>query len=461
MVAQVLSPAFQQDAVMDADQSPGDPGNEFVLAKQFFATDIFTAQASSTDNNVAKADDSEEGGEDEDDVEDLCDNNFDTETDCAIKIYDVWVNTCEGLGGSATALYSSGEYYILCDYGGDGDNKCNRNGCEPYESPRLSFDDFNKAFQATQVFILLTGPSDIDQGFLDPAEEGNDLFVAIVIMNVIMGRDCPYCKEEVVEGQTGVYAPINLPGTVSVIGPNNVVFPSEGPQELLLKPIPSGNPLKKDCLPIDPLCWLGRPGVPGLLIPAETLVYFVSVSDLGMPAQFTWSGVVVIGTPDILDITATFAPQEQLAASATSTTILPTLTPIPPTPKPPTPKPPTPIPPPTNTPIPPDPENASISGTVFKDGNGDGVMNGTDIGLSGVTVRLGSGSCMSTGLGSTTSSGSGSFSFSNLAAGTYCLSVDTSGSGSYSIITTSSQFTIVLSSGDSVSKKFGFQKAID
>jgi hypothetical protein len=137
------------------------------------------------------------------------------------------------------------------------------------------------------------------------------------------------------------------------------------------------------------------------------------------------------------------------------------LTPIPPTPKPPTPKPPTPIPPPTNTPIPPDPQNASISGTVFKDSNGDGVMNGTDIGLSGVTVRLGSGSCMSTGLGSTTASGSGSFSFSNLAAGTYCLSVDTSGSGSYSSITTSSQFTIVLGSGDSVSKKFGFQKVID
>ena len=57
--------------------------------------------------------------------------------------------------------------------------------------------------------------------------------------------------------------------------------------------------------------------------------------------------------------------------------------------------------------------------------------------------------------------GDGSFSFSNLAAGTYCLSVDTSGSGSYSSITSSSQFTIVISNGDSVSKKFGFQKVID
>ena len=180
---------------------------------------------------------------------------------------------------------------------------------------------------------------------MDAEQPGNDLFVAVLEMNWIVGW---------VEGQTGVYAPINLPGTVSVIGPNNVVFPSEGPQELLLKPIPSGNPLKKDCLPIGPLCWLGRPGVPGLLIPAETLVYFVSVSDLGMPAQFTWSGVVVIGTPGILDITATFAPQEQLAASATSTSIpptqpLPTSTFIPPTQPPPTssPIPPTPIPPPS------------------------------------------------------------------------------------------------------------------
>jgi len=73
---------------------------------------------------------------------------------------------------------------------------------------------------------------------------------------------------------------------------------------------------------------------------------------------------------------------------------------------------------PTPTPVP-----GSISGGVFNDMNLDGVKNGIEPGMSGVTVKLGAGACGSTGLGNRTTGSDGSFSFTDLPAGTYCVTV--------------------------------------
>lgn len=76
------------------------------------------------------------------------------------------------------------------------------------------------------------------------------------------------------------------------------------------------------------------------------------------------------------------------------------------------------------TPTPsPTPALGRITGGVFNDMNGNGSKASSEPGLSGVTVRLGSGACGSTGLASTNSIGDGSFIFNNLPQGTYCVTV--------------------------------------
>jgi len=103
------------------------------------------------------------------------------------------------------------------------------------------------------------------------------------------------------------------------------------------------------------------------------------------------------------------------------------------------------------------PANGSISGVVFQDHNSDGNQQPNDAGMGGVTVYLGQGACSSSGYQSTVTSGDGSFSFGNLPAGTYCLSVNVPlQCGTYSSPTTSTQYTIVLSPGGSVYRLFGF-----
>jgi CSLREA domain-containing protein len=114
----------------------------------------------------------------------------------------------------------------------------------------------------------------------------------------------------------------------------------------------------------------------------------------------------------------------------------------------------------TDTPAP-LPLNGSISGTVFKDANGDGNSSGDD-GFGGVTVRLGAGACSSTGLDNANTSGNGGFSFSGLSAGTYCLSVVTPSAGScprWDHPSTSTSFTINLSAGQTDSKNIGFDNS--
>jgi hypothetical protein len=74
--------------------------------------------------------------------------------------------------------------------------------------------------------------------------------------------------------------------------------------------------------------------------------------------------------------------------------------------------------PPTPTPEP----QGSISGYVYR--GGSSTYSGD--GMSGVTVRLGSGGCTSTGLATTTTNSSGAYTFTGLPAGTYCVSINSS-----------------------------------
>jgi hypothetical protein len=103
------------------------------------------------------------------------------------------------------------------------------------------------------------------------------------------------------------------------------------------------------------------------------------------------------------------------------------------------------------------PEPASVSGYIFNDLNANGVRNPGESGFSGWTVRLGAGACSSTGYASTSSSGTGYYNFTNLPAGTYCLSVVySSGCGSYQTSSTHPR-TITLSPGENMTfVNFGF-----
>jgi len=83
------------------------------------------------------------------------------------------------------------------------------------------------------------------------------------------------------------------------------------------------------------------------------------------------------------------------------------------------------IPEPTPTPtLTPTPPLYNISGIVFYDNNFDGSYDGGEGPLSGMTVTLGNGACNSSGLASVATSSTGAYSFTNLPAGTYCVTVE-------------------------------------
>jgi hypothetical protein len=225
---------------------------------------------------VAKEDDGEDGGEDDD---------FDEMSDLA--------DYCDYLGGEGTVIFEdpddpAGYIYMECDFPTIGDYRCDADSC--WNTERNNFDDFQQAFTATEVLFVLAGPSDIDPGF-----PGLD-------------ADCPYCKEDwnelydVLVRVNWTEGFSNLPGSVSVIGPNNVVFQDDGPGGLLLRPNTDGDPfLEKTCgILTPPLCW---PEV-GLMIPETNLVYYVEVADLPMPDQFNWVDEFET-SPEPLDPTST------------------------------------------------------------------------------------------------------------------------------------------------------------
>jgi len=111
--------------------------------------------------------------------------------------------------------------------------------------------------------------------------------------------------------------------------------------------------------------------------------------------------------------------------------------------------------------VPPDPQNASISGKVWNDANGNGSLQSGETPLALQTVKLGKGACNSSAFDSMNTNIAGGYNFDNLATGTYCVSVERAeNSGSISSATTPKQVTVVLSPSQSITVSFGFQKKI-
>ncbi len=84
----------------------------------------------------------------------------------------------------------------------------------------------------------------------------------------------------------------------------------------------------------------------------------------------------------------------------------------------------TPTPTPTPTVTPTEPPPVTITGRVFNDVNNSSSLDGSDTGLSGVTVQLYRNSCSGSTHQTTSSSGSGWFTFNDLPAGVYCVQVN-------------------------------------
>lgn len=104
--------------------------------------------------------------------------------------------------------------------------------------------------------------------------------------------------------------------------------------------------------------------------------------------------------------------------------------------------------PPTPTPIPP----GNIRGLMFDDAIYNGVRDGTESGMAGWTVTLGTGSCASSGYASTTTSASGTYAFSNVPPGTYCVTINitlSSGCAGWHSLTGKSK-TITVTPGDTI-----------
>jgi hypothetical protein len=108
------------------------------------------------------------------------------------------------------------------------------------------------------------------------------------------------------------------------------------------------------------------------------------------------------------------------------------------------------------------PPPAEISGSLWEDTNRNGSIDfGETTGIGGVTVNLGTGSCNSAGFWQTSTNSSGFYNFTNLAAGTYCVSVSIPVTcDEYTTPTTRTSYTVFLGNGQSVSKNFGYSKTI-
>jgi hypothetical protein len=90
----------------------------------------------------------------------------------------------------------------------------------------------------------------------------------------------------------------------------------------------------------------------------------------------------------------------------------------------------------------------SISGTVFRDYNEDGVLNPGEPGLSMGTVLLGNIACPSSGFKNMVPSGSGTYAFPDLPIGTYCVSLNVMFPNPSYHFTTPHLVTVTLAAGD-------------
>lgn len=105
------------------------------------------------------------------------------------------------------------------------------------------------------------------------------------------------------------------------------------------------------------------------------------------------------------------------------------------------------------TPTPsPTPAPGVVRGIMFRDDNYNGVREGSEPGMSGWTVTLGVGACPSSGFASTTTNSSGVYTFNNVPAGTYCVTIDitlATGCAGWHTLTGKSQ-TITVPAGNTV-----------
>jgi hypothetical protein len=97
----------------------------------------------------------------------------------------------------------------------------------------------------------------------------------------------------------------------------------------------------------------------------------------------------------------------------------------------------------------------SISGTVFRDYDENGVLNSGELGINRGTVLLGQGACPSSGFRTATFGSPGAYAFNDLLIGTYCVThVMTFPDPSY-VRTTPDPVTVTLSPGDHKVVNFG------
>jgi hypothetical protein len=97
----------------------------------------------------------------------------------------------------------------------------------------------------------------------------------------------------------------------------------------------------------------------------------------------------------------------------------------------------------------------SISGTVFRDYDENGVINSGEPGVNKGTVLLGQGACPSSGFKTAGLSSSGAYSFADLLIGTYCVSHSYAFPDPSYHRTTPGAVTVHLASGDLKVVNFG------
>ncbi|MBT3337530.1 MAG: hypothetical protein HN855_11555 [Anaerolineae bacterium] len=159
--------------------------------------------------------------------------------------------------------------------------------------------------------------------------------------------------------------------------------------------------------------------------PTEPGTYTISVRVSSADGELASNTItVIVGEVDAATLPppTDAAPTETLLpnVTATATVFVPSATPLPAATDVPTV---TAVPPTATTVV---LANSLVSGKVFRDENGSGSLNPADTPISGVSVLLGSGACPSSGLQITQTGGDGSYTFPSLAAGQYCVTVDTS-----------------------------------
>ena len=104
--------------------------------------------------------------------------------------------------------------------------------------------------------------------------------------------------------------------------------------------------------------------------------------------------------------------------------------------------------------------SGNISGFIWEDTNADGVFTPTEgVGAPGFIVSLGEGSCNSVGFSTEQTNSAGNFSFDNLPAGTYCVSISpTPICDTFSTASNATANTINLAPGVSEIVRFGLRK---